>query len=172
MTLARELPIVPITVTAQGVALVRGTRVPNRHGNHGIPPGRHPRGNRPELHHGARRRCLRGDRLLSSASGSGRCLPRRAAAAARYAAGQRGAAARPTRPARTAAGSVGTTADRAPSMSLLTDENLHRAIVRSLLRRLPRLDVVAVLVLALLAGGCPVPAIVFAFSLDERTVAD
>ena len=57
-------------------------------------------------------------------------------------------------------------------MSLLTNENLHRASVRSLLRRLPRLDVVAVLVLALLAGGCPVPAIVFAFSLDERTVAD
>lgn len=28
------------------------------------------------------------------------------------------------------------------------------------------------LVLALLAGGCPVPAIVFAFGLDERTVAD
>lgn len=28
MTLALELPIVPITVTAQGVALVRGTRVP------------------------------------------------------------------------------------------------------------------------------------------------
>lgn len=29
-----------------------------------------------------------------------------------------------------------------------------------------------VLVLALLAGGCPLPAIVFAFGLDERTVAD
>jgi transposase-like protein len=29
-----------------------------------------------------------------------------------------------------------------------------------------------VLVLALLAGGCPIPAIVFAFGLDERTVAD
>src|SRR5215213_8976098 len=29
-----------------------------------------------------------------------------------------------------------------------------------------------VLVLSLLAGGCPVPAIVFAFGLDERTVAD
>jgi hypothetical protein len=28
------------------------------------------------------------------------------------------------------------------------------------------------LVLALLAGGCPIPAIVFAFGLDERTVAD
>jgi transposase-like protein len=28
-----------------------------------------------------------------------------------------------------------------------------------------------VLVLALLAGGCPIPAIVFAFGLDERTVA-
>lgn len=28
------------------------------------------------------------------------------------------------------------------------------------------------LVLSLLAGGCPVPAIVFAFGLDERTVAD
>jgi hypothetical protein len=27
------------------------------------------------------------------------------------------------------------------------------------------------LVLALLAGGCPIPAIVFAFGLDERTVA-
>ncbi len=31
---------------------------------------------------------------------------------------------------------------------------------------------VVVLVLALLAGGCPIPAIVFAFGLDERTVAD
>src|SRR5919202_1268143 len=30
---------------------------------------------------------------------------------------------------------------------------------------------VVVLVLALLAGGCPIPAIVFAFGLDERTVA-
>lgn len=30
---------------------------------------------------------------------------------------------------------------------------------------------VVVLVLALLAGGCPVPAIVFAFGIDERTVA-
>jgi hypothetical protein len=29
-----------------------------------------------------------------------------------------------------------------------------------------------VLVLSLLAGGCPIPAIVFAFGLDERTVAD
>ncbi len=29
-----------------------------------------------------------------------------------------------------------------------------------------------VVVLALLAGGCPIPAIVFAFGLDERTVAD
>src|SRR5919202_6336934 len=29
-----------------------------------------------------------------------------------------------------------------------------------------------VLVLTLLAGGCPIPAIVFAFGLDERTVAD
>jgi transposase-like protein len=29
-----------------------------------------------------------------------------------------------------------------------------------------------VLVLSLLAGRCPVPAIVFAFGLDERTVAD
>ena len=29
-----------------------------------------------------------------------------------------------------------------------------------------------VLVLTLLAGGCPLPAIVFAFGLDERTVAD
>jgi transposase-like protein len=29
-----------------------------------------------------------------------------------------------------------------------------------------------VLVLSSLAGGCPVPAIVFAFGLDERTVAD
>ena len=29
-----------------------------------------------------------------------------------------------------------------------------------------------VLVLALLAGGCPIPAIVFAFGLDERTVSD
>jgi transposase-like protein len=28
------------------------------------------------------------------------------------------------------------------------------------------------IVLALLANGCPVPAIVFAFGLDERTVAD
>jgi transposase-like protein len=28
------------------------------------------------------------------------------------------------------------------------------------------------LVLALVAGGCPIPAIVFAFGLDERTVAD
>ena len=28
------------------------------------------------------------------------------------------------------------------------------------------------LILALLAQGCPVPAIVFAFGLDERTVAD
>jgi transposase-like protein len=31
---------------------------------------------------------------------------------------------------------------------------------------------VVLLVLALLAGGCPIPAIVFAFGLDERTVAD
>jgi len=31
---------------------------------------------------------------------------------------------------------------------------------------------VVILVLALLAGGCPIPAIVFAFGLDERTVAD
>jgi hypothetical protein len=31
---------------------------------------------------------------------------------------------------------------------------------------------IVVLVLALLAGGCPIPAIVFAFGLDERTVAD
>ena len=31
---------------------------------------------------------------------------------------------------------------------------------------------VVVLVLALLAGGCPIPALVFAFGLDERTVAD
>jgi len=30
---------------------------------------------------------------------------------------------------------------------------------------------VVILVLSLLAGGCPVPAIVFAFGLDERTVA-
>lgn len=30
---------------------------------------------------------------------------------------------------------------------------------------------VVILVLALLAGGCPIPAIVFAFRLDERTVA-
>ena len=29
-----------------------------------------------------------------------------------------------------------------------------------------------IVVLALLAGGCPLPAIVFAFGLDERTVAD
>ena len=29
-----------------------------------------------------------------------------------------------------------------------------------------------ILVLSLLAGGCPLPAIVFAFGLDERTVAD
>ena len=29
-----------------------------------------------------------------------------------------------------------------------------------------------VLVLTLLAGGCPIPAIVFAFGLDERTIAD
>ncbi|NTV64888.1 MAG: transposase [Oscillochloris sp.] len=29
-----------------------------------------------------------------------------------------------------------------------------------------------ILVLALVAGGCPIPAIVFAFGLDERTVAD
>jgi len=29
-----------------------------------------------------------------------------------------------------------------------------------------------IVVLALLAGGCPIPAIVFAFGLDERTVAD
>jgi len=29
-----------------------------------------------------------------------------------------------------------------------------------------------ILVLALLAGGCPIPAIVFAFGLDERTVTD
>lgn len=29
-----------------------------------------------------------------------------------------------------------------------------------------------VVVLALLSGGCPIPAIVFAFGLDERTVAD
>lgn len=28
-----------------------------------------------------------------------------------------------------------------------------------------------ILVLVLLAGGCPIPAIVFAFGLDERTVA-
>jgi transposase-like protein len=31
---------------------------------------------------------------------------------------------------------------------------------------------IVLLVLALLSGGCPVPAIVFAFGLDERTVAD
>lgn len=31
---------------------------------------------------------------------------------------------------------------------------------------------VVLLVLSLLAGGCPLPAIVFAFGLDERTVAD
>jgi transposase-like protein len=31
---------------------------------------------------------------------------------------------------------------------------------------------VVMLVLALVAGGCPIPAIVFAFGLDERTVAD
>jgi transposase-like protein len=31
---------------------------------------------------------------------------------------------------------------------------------------------VVLLVLSLLAGGCPIPAIVFAFGLDERTVAD
>src|SRR5215210_2059909 len=29
-----------------------------------------------------------------------------------------------------------------------------------------------VVVLALLAGGCPIPAIVFAFGLDERTISD
>lgn len=31
---------------------------------------------------------------------------------------------------------------------------------------------VVLLVLSLVAGGCPIPAIVFAFGLDERTVAD
>jgi transposase-like protein len=31
---------------------------------------------------------------------------------------------------------------------------------------------VVVVVLALLASGCPIPAIVFVFGLDERTVAD
>jgi transposase-like protein len=31
---------------------------------------------------------------------------------------------------------------------------------------------IVVLVLALLARGCPIPAVVFAFALDERTVAD
>ena len=31
---------------------------------------------------------------------------------------------------------------------------------------------IVVLVLALLARGCPIPALVFAFDLDERTVAD